>query len=127
MTLRTIAVLRRRLPRLVLLVAGVAAAAVGCGGQVPNAPEVGLLTISGHVYQQGTAETGEPKLASVLITVQEDDGLPRTVISDEVGFYTVAVRAGTISITASKAGYATRVSTIDFSNSTVLNFSLIPS
>jgi len=49
------------------------------------------------------------------------------VISDEVGFYTVAVRAGTISITAAKAGYATRVSTIDFSDSTVLNFSLIPS
>jgi hypothetical protein len=125
---RTIAVLhRRRPPRLVLLVAGVAAAAVACGGQLPNAPEVGLLTISGHVYQQGTAETGEPKLASVLITVQEDDGFSRTVISDEVGFYSVAVRAGTISITASKAGYATRVSTIDFSDSTVLNFSLIPS
>ena len=124
---RTIAVLRRRRPpRLVLLVAGIAAAAVGCGGQLPNAPEVGLLTISGHVYQQGTAETGEPKLASVLITVQEDDRFSRTVISDEVGFYSVAVRAGTISITASKAGYATRVSTIDFSDSTVLNFSLIP-
>ena len=128
MTQRTIAVLRRRRPsRLVLLVAGVAAAAVGCGGQVPDAPEVGLLTISGHVYQQGTAETGEPKLASVLITVQEDEGLPRTVISDEVGFYTVAVRAGTISIAASKAGSGKRVSTIDFSDSTVLNFSLIPS
>ena len=79
------------------------------------------------MYQQGTAETGEPKLASVLVTVQEDDGLPRTVISDEVGFYTVAVRAGTIWITASKVGYATRVSTLNFSDSTVLNFSLTPS
>jgi hypothetical protein len=37
------------------------------------------------------------------------------------------VRAGTISVSASKVGYATRVSTIDLSDSTVLNFSLTPS
>jgi hypothetical protein len=36
------------------------------------------------------------------------------------------VRAGTISITASKLGYATRASSFDMSNSTVLNFSLLP-
>ena len=127
MTYRTLAALHGRPPRLDLVVAGVVAAAVGCGGQVPSAPDVGLLTISGHVYQQETVEAGEPRLADVLITVQEEDGSPRTVMSNGVGFYTVAVRAGTIWITASKVGYATRVSTFDFSDSTVLNFSLTPS
>ena len=39
--------------------------------------------------------------------MQEEDGLPRTVMSDGVGFYAVAVRAGTIWIAASKVGYAT--------------------
>jgi len=127
MTLRTLAALHGRPPRLDVVAAGVVAAAVGCGGQVPSAPDVGLVTISGHVYQQGTAEAGEPRLDNVLITVQEENGLPRTVMSNGVGFYTVAVRAGTICITASKAGYATRVSTFDFSDSTVLNFGLTPS
>ena len=127
MTHRTRAALHARSPRFDLVVAGVVAAAVGCGGQVPNAPDVGLVTISGYVYQQGTVEAGEPRLANVLITVQEEDGLPRMVMSNGVGFYAVAVRAGTIWITASRVGYATRVSTFDFSDSTVLNFSLTPS
>ena len=52
MTHRTLAALHARPPRLDLVVAGVVAAAVGCGGQVPNAPDVGLVTISGHVYHR---------------------------------------------------------------------------
>jgi carboxypeptidase family protein len=119
------AFLRGRLPGVGLVIAGVGACALGCGGQLPAAPGVGLL--SGHVYQLGTPDAGEPILTNVMITVQEADGSPQTVMSNGVGFYAVAVRAGTISITASKVGYATRVSSFDLSNSTVLNLSLTPS
>jgi hypothetical protein len=108
-----------------LVVVGMGAVVAGCGGELPTAPDGRLLTISGYVYAQATA-SGEPVIGDVVITVQEVEGPPHTAISDGLGFYTVSVRAGTISITASKLGYATRASSFDMSNSTVLNFSLLP-
>lgn len=124
---RTLAALRGRLPSFGVVIASVSVGALGCGGQLPTAPDVGRLTISGHIYQLGRPDAGEPRLANVVISVQEADGSPQTVMSNGLGFYSVAVRAGTISITASKIGYATRVSSFDLSDSTVLNFSLKPS
>jgi carboxypeptidase family protein len=62
----------------------------------------------------------------VLITVQGMAGFTRTVRTDTLGFYTVTVQVGSISITASKAGYVTRASQVDMGDSTVLNFSLTP-
>ncbi len=98
----------------------------GCGRQPPAAPGLGLVTISGFVYQEGTAEDGEPRLAEALITVQQVEGSPRTATSDAHGFYTVSVMSGPISITASKSGYVARASHVDLSDDTILNFSLMP-
>lgn len=113
---------------LAMLVAGMCGVLPACAQQLPGAPDDRtLLTISGYVYQEGSPESGEPLLANVLITVQEAEGLPRTAETDDVGFYTVSVRGGTVSVTASKDGYATRASNFDLSKSTVLNFSLAPS
>jgi len=100
------------------------AVVTGCGTQPPAAPGLGLLTVSGYVYQRGSAGDGEPLLDEALITVQEGQGSPQTAISNDRGFYTVSVRAGSISITASKAGYVTRASRFDVSDDTTLNFSL---
>jgi hypothetical protein len=84
------------------------------------------VTISGFVYQEGSAAGGEPRLAEALITVQQVEGSPRTATSDAHGFYTVSVMSGPVSITASKSGYVARVSQVDVSDDTVLNFSLMP-
>jgi hypothetical protein len=84
------------------------------------------VTISGFVYQEGTAEAGEPRLAEALITVQQVEGSPRTATSDAHGFYTVSVMSGRISITASKSGYVARASHVEVSDDTILNFSLMP-
>ncbi len=111
----------------VVFVVGMCAIVSACVHQLPGAPDdIPQLTISGYVYEQETSAFGEPKLANVLITVEQADRSPRTGRSDAVGFYTLSVRAGTISITASKAGYGTRASSFDMSISTVLNFSLAP-
>jgi hypothetical protein len=110
-----------------LFVAGLCAIVPGCG-PLPGAPsDIQALTISGYVYEQDTPALGEPKLADVLMTVQQTNQSPRTARSDTVGFYTVSVRAGPVSITATKAGYETRASSFDMSMNTVLNFSLTPS
>lgn len=106
----------------VSLCVGVAA----CDRQ-PLAPaSVRPLTVSGFVYERPIpgSGSGEPKLAGVLITVHEVDGSSRTATTDEIGFYTVGVRAGTISMTASKIGYTTGESMFEMANSTVLNFGL---
>lgn len=115
-----------RLTRGALLAVGVCAAVAGCGGQLPASPG-SVLTISGYVYQQGTPAAGEPMLAGVLITVEQAEAPARTAKTDSVGFYTVVVRGGAVSITASKTGYASRASMFELSTSTVLNFSLTPS
>ena len=96
-----------------LFVVGTCGIVSGCGGQLPSAPvDTNLLTISGHVYAHGTA-SGEPAIGDVLITVQDGRGVPHTTLSDGTGFYSVAVQAGTISITASKVGYTTRQSNVN--------------
>src|SRR5688572_33311867 len=82
----------------------------GCERPLPGAPGTGFLTISGHVYEQETPESGEPLLAGVLITVQTAKGSALTATSDGVGFYTLSIDGGIISITASKVGYESRVS-----------------
>ena len=117
---------RTRTPHFAFCVVALLAVGSGCGRQPPAAPGLGLVTISGFVYQEGTAEDGEPRLAEVLITVQQVEGSPRTATSDAHGFYTVSVMSGPISITASKSGYVARASHVDVSDDTILNFSLMP-
>ena len=86
---------------------------------------MGLSTISGHVYGQETPALGEPMLADVLITVNDPYGQTTTAMSDEDGFYVIAVRTGAISITASKNGYTARPAVqFDLLSDTILNFSL---
>lgn len=98
----------------------------GCSPTSPGSPEMGLSTISGYVYRQQTPALGEPVLADVLITVKDPDGQTRTAMSDEDGFYVIAVRTGAISITASKDGYtATPAVQFDLLSDTILNFSLM--
>jgi carboxypeptidase family protein len=117
---------RARLASFIVCVVAMFVVGSACGGQLPGAPDAGLLTISGYVYQEGTAQLGEPAVLGALITVQEGEGSARTAISDSRGFYTVSVRAGSVSITASKTGYAERVSQFNLSIDTILNFSLMP-
>jgi carboxypeptidase family protein len=118
---------RDSLSSLAVLVTSMCVVLASCAQQLPGAPDAGApLTISGYVYQDESAESGEPLLADVLITVQGAEGSPRTAKTNGKGFYIVSVPAGTISITASKEGYATRASNFDLSKSTVLNFSLTP-
>jgi Carboxypeptidase regulatory-like domain len=112
-------------PDFALVVAGLCVIVCGCDRQLPGAPtDIKLLAISGYVYEEATAASGEPTLADVLITVDEADGSSSTTVSDSRGFYTVPVRAGAISITASKIGFVTGASSFDLSRSTVLNFTL---
>ena len=115
-----------RTPRFAFCVVALLAVGSGCGRQLPALPGLGFVTISGFVYQEGTAEGGEPRLAEALITVQQVEGSPRTATSDAHGFYTVSVMSGPVSITASKSGYVARASQVDVSDDTVLNFSLMP-
>jgi Carboxypeptidase regulatory-like domain len=118
---------RGRLAPFGLFVVATCVAVLRCGGQLPGAPDaIPLLTISGYVYEQGTPNAGEPLLSNVLITVQEAEGPSHTATTDGAGFYTISVRAGAISISASKVGFVTRRSRFDMSKSTVLNFTLIP-
>lgn len=113
---------RGRLGLFLGLYAGVAA----CGA-MPGAPgDPRLLSISGYVYAEGTVAAGEPALADALIMVQDRERAPYSTTTNSAGFYTLSVRAGNVSITASKVGFATRETTFDIANSTVLNFSLAP-
>jgi hypothetical protein len=118
---------RTRTPHFAFCVVALFAVGSGCGRQLPPVPGLGLVTISGFVYQEGTAEVGEPRLPAALITVQQLEGAPRTATSDAHGFYTVSVMSGPMSITASKSGYVARASHVDVSDDTTLNFSLMPS
>jgi hypothetical protein len=114
-------------PEVAWLVVGLCVVVCACSGQLALAPDdIELLTLSGYVYEQETSESGEPAIVQVLITVQEAHGPARTTISNGIGFYTLSVRAGAVSITASKAGYGTGTSSFYMSANTVLNFSLTP-
>lgn len=115
-----------RRQRFVCGVVAMMASVTSCGGQLPTAPATGLLTISGYVYQE-TPDSGEPRIGNALITVTEAGGSEQMARSDGDGFYIVSVRAGTISIAASKDGYATKASEVAVLSDTVLNFRLMPS
>ena len=96
----------------------------GCdGGSL--APTAVPATIYGHVYQQPTAEFGEPLLSDVVITIEGTDGSHRTTRTDAAGFYTLSVTRGIISISAEKGGYETNRSQFELTCDTVLNFSLV--
>jgi hypothetical protein len=114
--------------RLRLLVSAVVVVAMvaGCGGTSPLGPGSGLVTISGVVYEREMASSGEPLLVNALIVVNEASGPPLQALTDTRGFYTVSVRAGAVSISVSKEGYATRDLAFEVAGNTVLNFSLTP-
>ena len=82
--------------------------------------------ISGYVYEVMTPGAGEPPLADVLITVNDEDGAEATALSDPTGFYNVPAVTGPVVVTAAKSGFKTRQSRFDITDSTVLNFSLKP-
>ena len=105
----------------------------GCGGASPTAPDpmqqglqgtVGSATIKGQVY----AELGwaEPAIADALVEIKAADGSAQSVSTGEDGFYEIAARPGTITITASKEGHQPSTQQFVLSKDTVLNFGLNP-
>lgn len=98
---------------------------LGCAA-VPQGPTAHAPTVSGHVYTSMT-ELGEPAIANVLITIEHADGSRSSAMSNGAGFYIVSGTAGTISITAAKAGFDTNRSQFDLLSDIVLNFALTPS
>jgi hypothetical protein len=112
--------------RLLLAVVSVVALLPGCGGESPVASTGGPLMISGYIYKQMTPGSGEPPIADVLITVRHAGGVETTTSSDGRGFYSVRTATGTVVVTAAKDGYETGESRFDVTDSTVLNFGLMP-
>ena len=98
----------------------------GCGRQSPVSPTGDSLMVSGYVYREMTAGSGEPALGDVIITLRDADGAESTAVSDRRGFYQVRAAAGEVVISAAKEGYSTRESRFEVTDSTVLNFSLSP-
>jgi hypothetical protein len=98
----------------------------GCGQQSPVSPTGDSLIVSGYVYREMTAGSGEPALADVVITLRDEDGDESTAVSDRRGFYRVRAAAGEVVVRAAKDGYSTRESRFEVTDSTVLNFSLTP-
>jgi hypothetical protein len=98
----------------------------GCGRQSPMSPTGDSLMVSGYVYREMTAGSGEPALGDVMITLRDADGAESTAVSDRRGFYRVRAAAGEVVISAAKEGYSTRESRFEVTDSTVLNFSLSP-
>jgi hypothetical protein len=111
--------------RLLLAAVPVLALLPGCGRESPVAPTGGPLMISGYIYKQMTPG-GEPPIADVLITVRHAGGVETTTSSDGRGFYSVRTATGTVVVTAARDGYETGESRFDVTDSTVLNFSLMP-
>ena len=83
------------------------------------------LMISGYVYQEASS-AGEPPIADAVITLRDAQGAENTAVSDRRGFYAIRVTQGEVVVTATKAGYNTRESRFDVTDSTVLNFGLSP-
>ena len=98
----------------------------GCGQQSPVSPTGDSLMVSGYVYREMTASSGEPALADVMVTLRDADGAESTAVSDRRGFYRVRAVAGDVVVSAAKEGYSTRESRFEMTDSTVLNFSLSP-
>lgn len=104
----------------------VTAALTGCGRHSPVSPTSGSLMVSGYVYREMTASSGEPALGDVMITLRDADGAESTAVSDRRGFYRVRAAPGEVVVSAAKEGYTTRESRFEVTDSTVLNFSLSP-
>jgi hypothetical protein len=111
-----------------LFLVAVMLAAAGCGGSSPVAPGGTLppttSTLSGQVHENVT--WGDPPLADALVEVTGADGLKRTGLSDDDGLYKIATAPGTVTVKASKPGFATKTSEFMLMSDTVLNFSLTP-
>ena len=103
----------------------------GCGGS-PTAPDVvqrppesvDVATISGRIYVGGGAV--QNPIAGASVEINEADGTSATVVSDAEGFYRMTARRGSVTVTASKAGYEAKEWQFDLLSDTVLNFSLSP-
>jgi hypothetical protein len=113
----------------VVAVAGMMSSA--CSERLPLAPgdarqppeaAVEFVTLSGWVYAR--ADAHDPSLGAASIRVTLADGTEKTTLTDEDGFYEVAVRPGRISITASKEGYEAKTWELTLFKDTVLNFGL---
>lgn len=105
----------------------------GCSSPSPIAPDskpqvsqpaAQFASISGQVYAKVT--WGDPPIPDAVIEVAEADGTIRTVVTDDTGFYAISVRAGDVSITASKEGYEARTWQLTLLRDVVLNFGLAP-
>jgi hypothetical protein len=110
-----------------LLLAAVLLPASGCGGRSAVAPDstqqaIVIPAISGWVHEDVT--WGDPPLADAVVEVTGADGSKKTAISNADGFYRIAAGPGSVTVTASKPGYATRTSEFILATDTVLNFSL---
>jgi hypothetical protein len=98
---------------------------LGCDRASPLSPDAGLVTITGYVYFQNSSG-GEPMIHNAVIAVEDDSGSRTQAASRPDGFYTISVKPGRISITASKEGFEAKVIQAEVSDDTVLNFSLTP-
>lgn len=98
---------------------------LGCDRASPLSPDGGLVSISGYVYFQNSSG-GEPMIHNAVIAVEDDTGSRTQAASRPDGFYTIAVKPGRISITATKEGFEAKVIQVDVADDTVLNFSLTP-
>jgi ABC-type uncharacterized transport system auxiliary subunit len=105
----------------------------GCSSPSPAAPTTSppvsqpaaqFASISGQVY--ANVSWGDPPIPDANVTVTESDGSIKRVTSDENGFYLIFVRAGDVSITASKDGYEARTWQLTLLRDLVLNFGLMP-
>jgi hypothetical protein len=102
-----------------------------CGGSLTDPsvlqqrpePAADRAVISGQIYANAI---GHAPIAAARVEVNEADGSSATVASGSDGFYRIAVRRGSITITASKEGYEAKQWQFDLLNDTVLNFSLNP-
>ena len=119
--------------RSVYCVAALVVTSWGCSASVPIAPTGTLqppegvaefATLSGWVYSR--AETRNEPLADAVIVVKDAGGSERAAPTDADGFYVLTVRAGPISITASKDGYEAKTWQFSLLKDTALNFGLNP-
>jgi hypothetical protein len=112
-----------------LLMVAVMLAAASCGGSSPVSPDGGLppsaiSVLSGQVHENVT--WGDPPLADALVEVTGADGVKRTGLSDDDGFYKIATVPGTVTVRASKPGFVPKTSEFMLITNTVVNFSLVP-
>jgi hypothetical protein len=82
--------------------------------------------ISGYIYEQMMPGSREPPIADAVITVRDAAGVEAAALSDRRGYYRVRAITGIVVVTAAKQGYQTRESQFEVTDSTVLNFSLMP-